>query len=311
MTTNQRIITTLAGLFGASALCVLVAVPSVSAARLYFQAKEGSVAVADTVAVELRLDSEGEYINAVEAVVEYPRNLLRVSEVRDGNSIVPVWIERTQDIQAHGALKLSGVFPGGYSGDGVLAAVAFQAVQAGQADLSFDDRSKVFLNTPDARTAATTFGNMQFVVVAADPSSSGLNTPGETPGVLLLDYFPPESFSLLLGKTELAFDNQWFLSFIARDTGGGIDRYEVRERKFGLGGMWREAVSPLVLHDQSLFSVIEVKAIDKTGLERMERLIPLRLKVTALLLAVIIAVSVAFFCVRLRSYRRRAGYGSG
>ena len=77
--------------------------------------------------------------------------------------------------------------------------------------------------------------------------------------------------------------NKYWISFNTTDKQTGIDHYEIMEEpltQFGsfqwgrADAPWIEERSPYVLDDQSLNSIIRVKAIDKAGNEYIANLIP-------------------------------------
>ena len=245
--------------------------------RVYGVLTKESVAEGETVKIQLRSDNKAKDINAVEIFLIYSRNFLNFSGASDGNSIISMWVERPHNIEnpkcpveipTCGMIGLSGLIPGGFSGNGLITELTFKANKEGTTALTFDfGMSRVFLNSPTPERAGVIFEPVDIVIF-------GKGSDGE---VLILDYFPPESFSILLSKTETAFNNKRFISFIAQDKGSGIDHYEVREKFLGLFGDWKIGESPYTLVHQSLFSIVEVKAVDKVGLERIEKIIPARI----------------------------------
>jgi len=97
----------------------------------------------------------------------------------------------------------------------------------------------------------------------------------------MIDTTIPEPFELKTGKAPLVFEGKYFLSFAAQDRASGIDYYEAVEadrRGYQRGttrkAEWKIAESPYLLEDQSLKSVIKVKAVDKAGNERIAEIIP-------------------------------------
>ena len=94
--------------------------------------------------------------------------------------------------------------------------------------------------------------------------------------ILLLDFYPPEPFQIFVTKNKDFYNNKYVAIFSAQDKGTGIDHYEIKESFLGLESAWRRRESPYQLLDQNLFSIIEVKAVDKVGRERVERFIPAR-----------------------------------
>jgi len=246
--------------------------------RVYGVLTKDGMAEGETAKVQIRLDNKAEDINAAEIFLVYSKDFLNFSGASDGNSVISMWVEKPHDIKnpkcpaeipACGMIGLSGLIPGGFSGNGLVTELVFKANKEGTTVLVFDSgASRVFLNSPTPEQADVVFEPVNIVI-------SGKGSDGE---VLVLDYFPPESFNILLSKTETAFNNKWFISFVAQDKGSGIDHYEVREKFLSLFGDWKKAgESPYALAHQSLFSIIEVKAVDKVGLERIEKIIPMRM----------------------------------
>ncbi len=87
----------------------------------------------------------------------------------------------------------------------------------------------------------------------------------------------------MLTKDDVAFTGNYFIVFSTTDKQTGISHYEIMEepaeefKHFSWGGVdapWVTANSPYVLQDQSLNSIIRVKAIDKAGNEYVATLIP-------------------------------------
>src|SRR5207247_2300689 len=102
------------------------------------------------------------------------------------------------------------------------------------------------------------------------------------------DTVPPEPFEPQISRNPNIFNGKYFLSFAAQDKGSGIDHYEVCEdigyriqdlgkiiarflniKSYSLNSCFVTAESPYQLQDQTLKSVIFVKAIDKAGNERI------------------------------------------
>ena len=88
----------------------------------------------------------------------------------------------------------------------------------------------------------------------------------------MIDVTPPEEFTLEISQEPTVFEGKYFLSFATTDKTSGIDHYEVREGK----GDWKIAESSYLLEDQSLKSIIRVKAVDGAGNERIAEYLPSR-----------------------------------
>ena len=63
---------------------------------------------------------------------------------------------------------------------------------------------------------------------------------------------------------------------MTQDKGSGIEKYQVKETKYRIftSAKWLDSTSPYILKDQDLRSFVYVKAIDKYGNERIEKILP-------------------------------------
>ena len=148
--------------------------------------------------------------------------------------------------------------------------------------MSFADTTNVYLN--DGLGTALKANTSGTKIVVGDNFSGGAND--EWNNRVREDTIPPKQFSITLTKDDSAFHGEYFIVFNTNDKQTGIDHYEVIEERinnlgdfdfFKWGGVtapWKRATSPYVLEDQSLNSVIRVKAIDKAGNEYVASLVP-------------------------------------
>ncbi len=91
------------------------------------------------------------------------------------------------------------------------------------------------------------------------------------------DNIPPEPFEIEIHQNPLIFEGKYFITFSTNDKQTGIDYYEIHE----IPPIWtlkttkpERAGSPYLLKDQSLKSIIKVRAVDKAGNERVAEHIP-------------------------------------
>jgi len=287
-------------------LFVLLLSADVHAARLYFTSEKENLGVGGALNIRLRIDTEGEEINAADVLFEFSSDKLKLENINDGGSIINIWVEKPQetdgscftDIEECGKIKMSGVIPGGFLGDGLLANMTFRASGEGKAYALFDFNSKIFLNNVNADNANLSYSGLEINIddgLVFDNEGDGIRDISEE-NILVLDFFPPESFSILIEKTPLSYDNKWFAVFNTQDKGSGVDHYEIKEKFLGfLGGKWKETDSPYILEDQRLLSLIIVKAIDGVGLTRESKLIPDRLIQFYILGAAILVIFIILF----------------
>lgn len=263
--------------------------------NVYLDPGSGVYGEGNTFSTKVRIDPIDACINAVDIILNYPANSIKAIDVTRGESILTLWtVEPTID-EANGTVQFSGGLPGGYCGrvDGdpgftnVLAEIIFQVPgfsvgpppeQFGE--IIFSSSSQVLLNDGLGTPAEVIFQNSSFERVP----------PGQGSGsqdwfqILASDTTQPEPFSVELVRDPTVFDGQWYLVWNTLDKQSGIDHYEVYEtdldnRGFVVGkkdkpAQWVRGSSPYVLLDQSLNSLVTVKAIDKAGNERVSTKIP-------------------------------------
>lgn len=244
------------------------------AARLYFTApaeSENNKLLKIGAIVEL-----DEFINAIEGEIEFSPSLLKFNGFSDVGSIVPLWIEKPE-ADENGIIRFSGIIPGGIgpivTKQGVLFYMDFQTLNEGTTELLFKN-IKAYSNEAEPRQIQTSEEKISINIASLTENS--LDEKKE-PENLILDFAPPEPFQLFIAKNENFFDNKNVLIFSAQDKASGIDRYEINEKLLGVFGKPVVGESPYVLSHQSLFSIIEVKAVDKVGRETISRLIPPKL----------------------------------
>ena len=118
---------------------LLGGVSNVRAAEFSLSAPTTSVVVSQRFEASFFLDAGDQEINAISAAVSYPTDLLRVTEIRDGNSIVNFWIDRPA-VTGSGEVVFSGVIPGGYQGkQGFIFSIIFEATSTGSAAITLND----------------------------------------------------------------------------------------------------------------------------------------------------------------------------
>ncbi len=159
--------------------------------------------------------------------------------------------------------------------------------------LDFVDTTRVLLNDGLGTADTLITKGAQFAV------SRQLGLPKtDWEDQLKKDTIPPEPFNVELHKNPTLFNGQYYIMFTTTDKQTGIDHYEVLEIKPGeqlnvvpkrkfidiilrrkkSPPQWKVTKPPYLLRDQSLQSVIKVKAIDKAANERIVEYIPTELK---------------------------------
>lgn len=242
---------------------------SASAALLYISPTEGVYGVTDTFLADVRIDNQGECINAAHVEVRYPVDTLRAVDFSKGNSILSLWVEEPKIDTRDGVVTFSGGIPGGYCGripgdpvlSNVLGKIVFSVIAAekNSAVVSIEDTSVIYMNDGLATPAALSTEDGTYTI-QADPlaaSNPWLTQVGE-------DKTPPDEFVITVESTSGVFRGNYYAVFATQDKQSGLDHYEIFERD-----SWRVVTSPHQLKDQLLVGGVQIKAIDKAGNERL------------------------------------------
>ncbi len=232
-----------------------------------FDTASKSLSIGQEFEVDLNINTEKENINAVSGKIYFPANLLDLSEIRIGNSVVNFWVD--QPALLNGEIVFSGITPGGFILDkGFVLSLIFKTKKEGSAPIKITNASAL-LNDGNGTADKIKTSDLNLNI-----SSSVI--PTSSPSLNIADNEPPEAFKPEISRDPNIFDGKWFLSFAAEDKGSGIAGYEVKESRYFIFDFskWVPATSPYVLADQDLRSYIYVKAIDKKGNTRIEKLSP-------------------------------------
>lgn len=236
----------------------------VFAAEIIIKSETQEVKIGDQFQVDIFLNAENEDINAVEGKVIFPLEFLELKEIRDGGSVINLWIERPKE-QPIGNIVFSGITPGGFKNEkGKILSLMFEAKQEGSVSINISNTS-VLKNDGKGTPIKTKISDLKFRISKSENQIEGpkLEIPVDTDS--------PESFKPEIAQSPDIFDGKYFLVFVTQDKGSGIAGYEIRE---GILGKFILTESPYLLKNQKLNKKIAVKAIDKEGNERIEIIYP-------------------------------------
>ncbi|USN92152.1 MAG: hypothetical protein H6782_04740 [Candidatus Nomurabacteria bacterium] len=280
-------------------LVTFVLLPNVTlGASLYIDPASSTLYRGDSIKVAVRLDTDeanNECVNAIDGVLTYTDNIAPV-DVSLGSSIFSVWVETPTINKEDRTVTFAGGVPNGYCGrivgdpmlTNVVAEIVFRSpgfsVGGGSSEealakLSFSDETTAYLNDGlGTKADLSTYG----ATVELKPQA-GQSQVNDWKNQITADKIAPEEFSISVQKDNKAFSGDHFIVFNTTDKQTGIDHYEVMEEPLAqLGSFqwgradapWVIERSPYVLKDQSLNSIIRVKAVDKAGNEYIATLIP-------------------------------------
>lgn len=228
-------------------------------AVLYLEPSEASYNQGDTFLIDVRIDTEGEYINAVEVNLSFDEDILQIEDISQGNSVLSLWLNEPSF--SENEISFMGGIPGGYQGiDGLIGRLIFKSKKMGFAQINFQKNSKVLLNDGWGTKTGLVFRGGEFNIKEAGTLED------EWQKELEKDNIPPQPFKVEFNQDPSIFEGKYFVSFFTTDKETGIDYYEIKEGK----REWKKAVSPYVLENQKLTDDIWVKAVDKAGNEWIE-----------------------------------------
>ena len=247
-------------------MAVFVAVP-VFASEFSFDMPDKNVSVGGQFKVDLNINTEKESINAVEGKIIFPADLLELSEIREGNSVVNFWVEKP--VYKDGGVSFSGITPGGYVLDrGLLLSLIFKTKKEGEAVIKIENGATL---KNDGNGTPATLKTLDLSVAISQTGSSLDNS-----SLVIVDKTPPDTFKPEIAQDANLFDNKWFIVFTAQDKGSDVASYMIKESRYNIFDFsrWVPAESPQILADQELKSNVYVRAIDKAGNERIVKLSP-------------------------------------
>jgi hypothetical protein len=260
-------------------------IPSLaSAATLSLDPKKGSFGPGDMFVVTVRLSTEeGECINAATVAVDYPISLLKVTAISKGESLLTLWPDEPRADNEKGEVTFSGGIPGGYCGrvlgdpgkTDIVGKVVFTVLPlpAGAKEesipLSFASSTQVLENDG--------FGTVARLSLSGTTLTRALTPSGvknEWLDIVHADTTPPDEFIVTVHNDPNTLGGAYFIVFSTVDKQSGIDHYEVMEEDPARLGFVRGSdeharfvtvKSPFILKDQTLRSVVTVRAIDNAG----------------------------------------------
>jgi hypothetical protein len=232
---------------------------STHAAKIYVNSIENPARVGDATVLKIMLDTEGKEINAVEGtvIVGKPAEVISIDEA---GSIFSLWA-RKPSLIANKISFTGGSTAGVFGSTLKLFTVTIKPTQTKPIKISFDSVS-IYLNDGKG-TKINVLGRTLDI-----PISASQGTTTSVAQIELADTKAPAPFSIDLGKDPSLYNGKYFISFYALDTESGISTYEVTEK----GYPPVRSGSTYVLQNQDLSGTIEVKATDKAGNVRIQKL---------------------------------------
>jgi len=141
----------------------------------------GTFNAGDTFSVGVSVSSPDQPMNAVNGTISYPADLLEVSSISRGGSIVQIWVREPSFSNATGTIQFEGVIlnPGFQGASGNILTINFRAKSAGSAPVSFLSGS-VLANDGKGTGILSGLGSANFTIVGTEPPAITPEIPDET-----------------------------------------------------------------------------------------------------------------------------------
>ncbi len=207
----------------------LVFAPSfVSATTLFFDTKEKDFFVGDNIVVDVRADSEGKEINAIEGKIffDYASKNISVGDLSVAGSAFSLWPQKPSLSMNEKEVSFIGGIPDGInSKDLVVFKIILNLDKPGKVTFKTSEIN-AYLNDGKGTKDAVSTDNFELNIL---PKPEGFESRDEWPRILQKDQTPPNSFEIYLGQEGSVFDGRKFLSFNTVDDESGVAYYEVIE----------------------------------------------------------------------------------
>ncbi len=120
-------------------------VPSAYAVTAYFFPQGVELSPEETAILEIRIDTEGETLNAIELSGAVSSNIAEIIGLDTSNSLIKIFVE--QSLTGEQSFKVVGGTPNGFNGNDVVGRLTVRAKTAGQTSLVFEGTPRAVLNT--------------------------------------------------------------------------------------------------------------------------------------------------------------------
>ncbi len=245
--------------------CYAAEIPRVFAEPVTVSVQPGAQAI---FSVFLRVPDA---INALEGRLVFPKDLLEVKQIREGNSFLNFWIEKPT--LSDQTVTFSGIVPGGFSGPrGLVLTFVVSGLHTGKGTIVFQQGKAFYHDGLGTDVALANFS------LPAEVSSQAKAVDVQS---ILADQDVPEPFTIQLSRDTNLNDGAWTAVFATQDKGSGIDHYAVFESKEQVDPKtidprsWVVSDGTYLLQDQTRKNFVYVRAIDRSGNERLAVLSPL------------------------------------
>ncbi|MFA6324828.1 MAG: cohesin domain-containing protein [Candidatus Paceibacterota bacterium] len=194
-----------------------------NAADIFCISSKLNVNTNQTFTVTLNTNTKGVYINNIEGVLSFPKDLLSAESVSISGSIFSMWVEQPRLSNITGTVSFNGGIPTpGFIGtNGKILSVVFRAKKAGVANLSFSS-ANIYAN--DGMGTDITGGKSGINITITTPT-----TPKEEKKVVPvkkveIDTIAPKDLKI---SSYITSEDIVVLKISSSDDDSGLDKYKI------------------------------------------------------------------------------------
>lgn len=159
----------------------LLPVSAIQAATLSVSPDTGVYSSNNTFTVSVRINTQGQEINAAEGILSFNPRQLSVVSLDRSSSIFNLWVTDPAFSNSAGTVEFSGGSPAGYTGGaGTVLSITFRSLGSGPARVSFTDGS-VLANDGQGSNILSSMSGATYTVQA----------PSASPEPEVIEYVPP------------------------------------------------------------------------------------------------------------------------
>ncbi len=273
-------------------LGVLLFLPSLAAAATaHLETKHQDIYVGDNIIFSVRLDPEGQSLNAVEGkvILDYEPKSVSIGEINVAGSAFTLWPRKPSLATNEKEISFVAGVPNGLkTKDALLFNLVLNLSAPGRLTLQ-PNGLIAYLNDGQGTKVAVAGQALELEVL---PAPDNWVPRQEWLDITLTDKTPPERFEILLGQDNSVFEGRKFISFNAVDKATGVDYYEVKEGDLPPV----RSGETYILQEQDSVSKIVVTAFDVAGNTRSVTYSPpvgkLWLILIGLILALVVGITV-------------------
>jgi hypothetical protein len=164
---------------GAVAAAVLFSRATTHAATLSFISDVSGASIGDTIDVSVRIDSQGQTVNAAQGTIQYPSSILQVASVDHSNSIFNIWAQEPSVNSSTGEISFLGGSTNSFSGTSLyILDVKFTVKGSGLATLDFANAG---VTSGDGTGANILDGTNPLSITIGGAAGAPSVTPSSTP----------------------------------------------------------------------------------------------------------------------------------